>query len=102
MTLKLYVLWNTDEYRYCQCKHCLVVATSEEQAKWIDPSGGFLTEEIVKKLTEPYLGNENDLVLDTDEGYWIHPTKLKVEYLGDLRSDKYKAGDVICTCWQEA
>jgi hypothetical protein len=93
----IYLLKRTDPVGYDEYDSCVVVADSEEQARFINPCEHYVWSDEQQKYGFKYADGRIEYHKYADPyNIWPHPATLKVKYIGEADS-KLKAGAVICS-----
>ena len=93
----IYLLERTDRVGYDEYDSCVVVADSEEQARFINPCEYYVWSDEQQQYGFVYSDGKVEYTKYTNNGGgWTNPSTLKVTYIGEADS-QLNAGDVICS-----
>ena len=110
--LKLYKLSQTTNIQWSVYDSCVVVASSLEEARRVNPSQftpatrpcdypgmpdeAFISDETIESVKREALIDPDVPLWVGDLHFWTYPENVNVQYLADLPPDTpFKAGDVI-------
>lgn len=76
--MKLWHIWQSDNSNYDSYDSAVVAAETEKEAQYTHPS-----EYVWRNNNWCYHSSITDSFYEGDCGTWTHPSKVKVEYIGE-------------------